>query len=169
MKKIGLPIAIVFIVAMGAIIAVNRSQAKYSQKPSETKSDKTAVPDHIFYGETLSLLAKHKNIEDYQRRAGFSHEEAELLLAIAQQCLAKLDQQDAAAKNVIVNAKIEMNASDPRRAPAPPAILFELQKQRNAIVLDCRDRLNNELGSQKFEQFRQAANSLVQISFSPAK
>jgi hypothetical protein len=168
MKKTALPIALVFIAAILAIIAVNRSQAKYSQKPSD-KSDATAVPDHIFYGETLSLLAKLKNIEDYQRKAGFSHQEAELLLGIAQQCLARLDQQDAAAKNVIVNAKIEMNASDPRRAPAPPAILFELQKQRNAIVLDCRDRLNNELGSQKFEQFRQAANSLVQISFSPAQ
>lgn len=169
MKKIDFPIALVFISAMVAITAVNRSQAKYSQTLSVTKSEKAAIPDHIFYGETLSLLAKLKNVEDYQEKAGLTDEEAQRLLYIAEQCANEIAQTDAAAQKVIANAKLELNTTDPRQPPRPPQILSELQKQRDAIVLKYRDLLHAELGDSKFGQFREAAKSIVNITISPVQ
>ena len=132
-----------------------------------TRVTEDGIPDHIFYGEIFSVIAKFKNVRDYQERAQLTDEQTEFLRVTAEQCAERVAKQDAIAEKRIVALRQQSLKSKPTRSTPPiPAEVAELQAQRDAIILHCRDVLLKGLGDDKFEDFRLAAKSLVQIRVS---
>ena len=157
--------------AMLITIAVIQTKANSpaSQDKRNANSEKPPITDEIFYGETLVLLAKLKNIDDYRRLAGLTDDEADRLLRLAENCAAEIQRQDAVAQQwIIANKQVSKpTTKPPMSAPAIlPNPLAELQRQRDQIVLKYRDRTRSELGEDKFQRFRKAAESLVNITIS---
>ena len=155
----------------GVVIVTRRIHARPNphgqaqSHPATAKEDD--VPDHIFYGEIFSIISKLKNVRDYQERAQLTDEETDFLRVTAEQCAEKVAKQDAIAEKRIAALRQQNLKSKPTRStpPIPPEVA-ELQAQRDAIILHYRDVLRKELGDEKFEQFRLAAKSLVQIGVS---
>jgi hypothetical protein len=165
--------AVVLAITLGiaAVIATRHIYATanlYPQNQSPSaKMIEDSVPDHIFYGEIFSILAKLKNVRDYQERALLTDEQAEFLRVTAEQCAEKVAKQDAIAEKRIAALRQQNLKSKPTRsAPPVPSEIAELQAQRNAIILGCRDALRAGLGDKMFEQFHVAAKSIVQIHVS---
>lgn len=138
----------------------------HNQSTSSKVTD-DGIPDHIFYGEIFSVIAKLRNVRDYQDRAQLTDEQTELLRRTAEQCAEKVAKQDAIAEKRITALRQQSLQSKPtRNTPPIPAEIGELQAQRDAIILHCRDVLRSELGNEKFGEFRVAAKSIVQIGVS---
>jgi len=162
-------VVLTIVLAVAAVIVTRQIHATsnlQSQSPqAQTKED--AIPDHIFYGETLSLLAKLKDVNDYQDRAQLTDEQANFLRVTAEECAEKLAKQDAIAeKRIVALRRQNLKAKPAQSTPPIPAEIAELQAQRNAVILRCRDSLRAGLGHEKFEQFRLAAKSKVHIQMS---
>ena len=133
--------------------------------PTNTKEE--SIPDHMFYGEVFSILAKLKNIRDYQERALLTDEQADFLRVTAEQCAEKVAKQDAVAEKRIAALRQQNLKTKPTRSTPPiPSEIAELQAQRDTIILGCRDVLRAGLGDKTFEQFHVAAKSIVQIHVS---
>lgn len=158
------------VVIVGAVTITRQSRATpnaYSPNqgsPEKVKQDD--IPDRVFYGETFSLLAKLKNVHDYQAQAQLSDEEAEFLRTTAEQCVESVAKQDEIAQTRIIALQQRLKSKPVRSAPPVPADISELQAQRDAIILKCRDVIRARFGNDKFEQFRLAAKSKVQIQMS---
>jgi len=165
--------ALILTIILGALAVIvtrqiNATPTLQKQNQSQTSAAKEGdVPDHIFYGEVFSIIANVKNVRDYQERSQLSDEQTELLRVTAEQCAEKIAKQDAFAETRIAALRQQNLQSKPTRtAPPVPAEIADLQAQRNAIILHCRDVLRAELGNEKFEQFRLASKTLVQIRVS---
>lgn len=138
-----------------------QNQSRPSHKPTE-------IPQHVFYGEVFSLLAKLKNTADYQRQALLSDHEVALLKQIASDCESEVSKQDAKAEIFSEAFRQKLISKKPTKQPMPvPAELTELQEQRDAIVIRHRDRLRKELGEDAFNRFTEAAKYIVHITLKP--
>ena len=97
-------VVLTIVLAVAAVIITRQihatSNLQSQSPPAQTKED--AIPDNIFYGETVSLSAKLKDVNDYQDRAQLTDEQANFLRVTAEQCAAKLAKQDAIAEKRIV-------------------------------------------------------------------
>jgi hypothetical protein len=159
------------ILGMGGLVITRHINAT-TNPPQHTQSTPTKVieddiPDHIFYGEIFTVIAKLKNVRDYQDRAQLTDEQTEVLRVTAEQCAEKVAKQDAIAeKRIAALRQQSLKAKPTRSAPPIPAEIGELQAQRDAIILRCRDVLRSGLGNEKFGEFRVAAKSIVQIGVS---
>jgi hypothetical protein len=165
-----LAVILPLVVIVGAVTITRQSRAtpsayELNQGPPE-KAKQDDIPDRVFYGETFSLLAKLKNVQDYQAEAQLSDDEANFLRITAEQCTERVAKQDAIAQTRIIALQQRLKSKPVRSAPTVPAEISELQAQRDAIILNCRDLIRARLGSEKFEQFRLAAKSKVQIQMS---
>jgi|SRR5829696_5968 len=160
-------VALATVLVVGAVLIARQTWAtpKMNQEIKQTAAD-DEIPDRIFYGETLTLLARLKNVQDYQAQAQLSDEQADFLRVTAEQCAERIAKQDAIAAARIVALQQRLKGKPSRLAPSVPAEISELQAQRNSIVLNCRDVIRARLGDDKFQQFRLAAKSLVKIQAS---
>lgn len=147
-----------------------RNPAQEIQQPSATNAKEPIIPEHIFYGEVLTLLAKLGNVRDYQAHAALTDEEAEFLKTTAEECADEVSKQDAIAQDVIISLHRRRNNSRPsRRAPPVPPEIVNLQAQRDAIILRYRNLIRQRLGDVKFQQFSLAAKSIVQMRVSSVR
>ena len=170
-KKLFFAVVLTVILALTAAIITrhihatpNLYQQNQSPAPNTTEA---SIPDPVFYGEVFSILAKLKNIRDYQERALLTDEQADFLRVTAEQCAEKVAKQDAIAQKRIAALRQQNLKSKPTRSTPPiPAEVAELQAQRDTIILGCRDVLRAGLGDKTFEQFHVAAKSIVQIQVS---
>jgi hypothetical protein len=159
------------ILGLGCVVITRHIYAT-TNAPQHTQSTPTKVieddiPDHIFYGEIFSVIAKLKNVRDFQDRAQLTDEETDFLRVTAEQCAEGVAKQDAIAEKRIAALRQQSLKSKPTTSTPPiPAEVAELQAQRDAVILHCRDVLRKELGNEKFDQFRLAAKSIVQIRVS---
>lgn len=139
---------------------------KPRSRPSEAKPRE--IPEHIFYGEVFSLLAKLKNTADYQRQAALSDDETAILERIALECERDVAAQDNKAEAFNKKFRETLPKSNPTKRPMPvPAELTQMQEERDAIVIRHRDRLRRALGEDAFKRFAQAAKSIVHITLTP--
>jgi len=164
-----LTVILPLVVIAGAVTITRQIRAtptpyQLNQGPEKAKQDD--IPDRVFYGETFSLLAKLKNVHDYQAQAQISDEDADFLRITAEQCTERVAKQDEFAQTRIIALQERLKSKPVRSAPAVPAEISELQAQRDAIILKCRDAIRGRLGNEKFEQFRIAAKSIVRIETS---
>ena len=165
-----LAVILPLVVIVGAVTITRQSRATPNANqpnqgpPQNVKQDD--IPDRVFYGETLSLLAKLKNVHDYQAQARLSDEEADFLRVTAEQCAERVAKQDEIAQTRIIALQERLKSKPVRSAPPVPAEISELQAQRDAIILKCRDVIRAQLGNEKFEQFRVAAKLIVRIQTS---
>lgn len=147
--------------------ATPKASAQSKQPLATLKEDE--IPDRIFYGETFSLLAKLKNLNDYQERAMLNDEETDFLRVTTEQCAERIARQDEKAQSRIVALQQSFKSKPPRSAPRIPTEITQLQAERDAIILNCRDVLRARLGDEKFGQFRSAAKSIVKIQASQVR
>ena len=155
------------IVIVGAVTITRHSRAiPNADQLSPEKVNQDDIPDRVFYGETFSLLAKLKNVQEYQDQAQLSDEEADFLRITAEQCAERVAKQDAFAQTRIIALQQKLKSKPVKSAPLVPAEIPQLQAQRDAIILNCRDVVRARFGNAKFEQFRLAAKSKVQIQMS---
>lgn len=124
------------------------------------------IPEHIYYGQVFSLLAKLKNKADYEEKARLTEEEAATLDQIAADCERETAAVDAKAQ-AIIKVFTERWSSAKASQPLPPE-LIELQHQRDAIPLHHRDRLRTALGEDAFARFTAASKNIVHITLAPA-
>src|SRR5690242_14473027 len=101
-----LAVILPLVVIVGAVTITRQSRATPSayernQGPPE-KAKPDDIPDRVFYGETFSLLAKLKNVQDYQAEAQLSDDEANFLRITAEQCTVRVAKQDAIAQTRII-------------------------------------------------------------------
>jgi len=165
---VGLILPFIVIVGAGIItrqICATPAPAQQDQALAE-KMKQDDIPDRIFYGEIFSHLTRLKNVGDYQAEAQLTDEEADFLRITAEQCTERVAKQDAIAQTRIIVLQEKLKAKPSRSAPPFPAEISELQAQRDGIILNCRDVLRARLGVEKFERFRLAAKSRVQIQAS---
>ena len=151
-------IVLTIILVTAVVIVTRRIHATpnpHGQNQSQSATAKEDnVPHHIFYGEIFSIIAKLKNVRDYQERAQLTDEETDFLRVTAEQCAEKVAKQDAIAEKRIAALRQQNLKSKPTRStPVIPAEVAELQAQRDAIILHYRDVLRKGLGDEKFEQF----------------
>ena len=153
--------------AAGAAIIARHTQAttKLSQTSAQSRVSEQVsdVPDQIFYGEMLTILARLQNVGDYQAQAELTDEQAEFLKITAEQCAERIAKQDEIAQKRIAALQQNLRANASRSRPAVPAEISQLQAQRDDIILKCRDVIRGQFGETKFEQFSRAAKSIVQI------
>jgi len=172
-KKSFVAVALLIIFSAAGLIVARHIYAKphlqgKAQSSSTAKQDD--VPDQVFYGEVFSIIAELKNVRDYQERAQLTDQQTEFLRVTAEQCAEKIAKQDAIAeKRIAALRQQNLKNKPPRLTPPIPKEIGELQAQRDAIILHCRDEFGAGLGIEKFEQFRLAAKSLVQIHVSRAQ
>lgn len=163
----GIPLLVLI---SGAIVFSTQEQ---ELKPSGSPQNPTAwplqkgeagVPDHIFYDHVFNSILRLKNPQDYKNEAGLDDTEVRLLARVAEECVRDLAQQDEKAMVLIKAFRARTKSLKPGNAlPPPPAELKAMQKTRNAIVLRHRDRLRTLLGDTKLDQFKAAAQRIVQI------
>ena len=163
--------ALTIFLGMGGVVITRHINATTNlpiqNQSTQKKLTQDGVPDHIFYGEIFSVLAKLKNVRDYQVRAQLTDEQTEFLRVTAEQCAERVAKQDIIAEKRIAALRQQSLKSKPTRSTPPiPAEVGELQAQRDAIIIHCRDVLHAGLGNEKFEQFRLAARSIVEIRVS---
>jgi hypothetical protein len=166
-KKRFLAVVLTVLFAAGAAIITGHTQPTTQLRQANEQigaSQQTAdVPDQIFYGEMLTILARLQNVGDYQTQAGLTDEQAEFLTRTAEQCAARIARQDEIAQTRIATLQQGLRSNSSRSRPAVPAEISQLQAQRDDIILKCRDVLRDRFGEPKFEQFSRAAKSIVQI------
>ena len=167
-QLVGLILPLIVIAGVGTITHQIRATPGPDQQDQSLaeKMKQDDIPDRIFYGETFSFIARLKNVGDYQAQAQLTDEEADFLRITAEQCAERVARQDAIAQTRIIVLQEKLKARPSRSAPPVPAEIYELQAQRDGIILNCRDVLRARLGAEKFERFRLAAKSKVQIQMS---
>ena len=92
----------------------------------------------------------------YRREARLSEREADILDQVASNCMSSVDELSARAQQIITEARARVPGGrlQPRQTPPPPpAELPRLQQQREAIVLEGRERLRQEFGEEGFARF----------------
>jgi hypothetical protein len=132
------------------------------------------VPDHVLYRILFHdvFLRKQQALKaenegkaglasawrnTYKRDALMSDDQATILEQIAEQCELEVAQQDARARIVIEcdKARYPGRQVPPGETLQPPSPeLFEMQKERNAIILRFRDHLHDAFGEAEFSRFQ---------------
>lgn len=118
------------VVIAGAVTITRQSRATpNAYQPNQGSPEKVKqddIPDRVFYGETFSLLAKLKNVQDYQAEAQLSDEEAEFLRITAEQCAERVAKQDQIAQTRIITLQQRLKSKPVRSAPPVPPEISEL-------------------------------------------
>jgi len=100
-----------------------------------------------------------KTRDYYKESAQLSQAEADAVEVTALALVSELDALDARAVAIIKAARpapLNRRLLPGERPPAPPQELFELQKQREAVVLGMRERLKQAIGAGAFAKLEQA-------------
>jgi len=165
-----LAVVLTVLVVVCAAVIVRHTQAtsklSHANEQSQTKPPAADVPEQVFYGEVLTILARLQNVGDYQAQAQLTDAQADFLRVTAEQCADRIAKQDAIAQTRITALQQSLRSKPSRSVPATPAEISELQTQRDTIILKCRDVIRARFGEEKFAQFRSAAKSMVQIQAS---
>jgi len=136
-------------------------------KSTATNSD---VPDEIVYfilfNHLVSLKGEAAKETDrgrpldyfklYQDQAKLTNSQSQLLFQTAQDCIDATSQIDREARDIIVKAREDFTrgeAGSPSDIPPPPRELKALQEQKNTLVLQFRDVLRDQLGTETFAEF----------------
>lgn len=128
------------------------------------------LPEHVLYGQMFRHVvaleqqaeALEKRGEDggklrlrYQQSAELSDRQDETLKAIARDCVARVAEQDRKAVAIIQAARARIPDGILAAGQAPPVAppeLAELQKERNALILEFRDQLRYAFGEEEFQR-----------------
>ena len=139
--------------------------------PADTAARPPALPEHVLYGQMFRHVvelekqadAVEKRGEDgakyrlrYQQSAALSDRQDTQLKTIAQECMERVAEQDLRARDVIRAARAQAGGRElapGQTPPRPPAELAELQEERNALILEARDRLHGAFGQEEFKRF----------------
>lgn len=163
---------IALIVSASAIAFGN--QTRFSYPPLSfvssffEQSAQADIPDHVLYDKLfrmiVSLNEKSKSDKiDVERRGGLAgyfknraklnNEENEILQNTAAAYIQQVNLIDERARTVIDQARNAVRSGLISREQPPPVELLNLQKQRDELALQFRDRLKESLGAEAFDRF----------------
>jgi hypothetical protein len=146
-------------------------EANSSQKKGTLSEQSQNIPDYAVYRQLfhhhMILKAKADEIEKqgkngkalrsfYQETAGLSDDQARAFDRIAADCERDVARQDEKAKALIDSIRKNYPGGKVPAGQKPPEAPIELkamQDDRNAIILNARDRLRAAFGEQEFKRF----------------
>lgn len=149
------------------------------KQPSKSNEITQNVPDKIVYFILFNHLVGLKNQAEqdqnggepafdyydlYEQQADLNESQSQFLFQTAQDCLNAIKPIDDEAKLIIAQARANFpngEVPSPESLPPPPAGLGILQQQRDAVVLQYRDVLENVWGADKFAEFDQFARQKI--------
>lgn len=151
------------------LVAAMTSQAFGQTAPNPTTQIPPVILEHVLRHvkflkqKSEERIAKGspatKTRDHYKEGAQLSQAEADAVEVTALTVVSELDALDARAVAIIKAARpapLNRRLLPGERPPAPPQELFELQKQREAIVLGMRERLKQAIGAGAFAKLEQA-------------
>lgn len=140
------------------------------QSPARKAAKNDRIPDHIYYGQVFSLLARLGNKEDYKQQAGLSEEQANSLQQIAEETEKETAALDEKAQTLIKAYRNQLGDTPLGKQPqAVPAELTDLQQQRDGLILRQRDDLRKMLGDEAFARVETASRRIVHITLTPVQ
>ncbi len=169
-------IFVVGVVLLGVAALVFSSQLN-SNVRTLAQNNPPEVPDQIVYRHLFRHAAAFKAKADglerqgkeakhlrrfFKHKANLSDYEAQALDRIASQCATEIKAVDERAKPIIEAYKAQYpNGQVPHgQLPAPPpAVLREMTRERNELVLRKRDELRAAFGEERFKHFHQFVKS----------
>lgn len=94
----------------------------------------------------------------YQNLAGLTAQQSDVIRALSLAALAELDALDGQAKELILNARSQVQSKllPGQKPPDPPAQLAALQSTRRAVLVKYRGNLSQALGPTAFARLEQA-------------
>jgi hypothetical protein len=98
----------------------------------------------------------------YEQEAKLTSVQNEAFKSVASACLAEVERLDDQAEEIIRQVHAQYPPGKTNRAPAIPAELLELQKNRDATILRYRDDLQAQLGDEAFGQFKKFVENKIQ-------
>jgi hypothetical protein len=156
-----------------------------TQQP--TPAQDMRAPDHVIYDAFFHYVVALKDdatdlersgksgesLRNYvQVRAGLDYEQARLLDAIASSCVKEVEQQDRDARAVIEKFKAQFpggRVPKGARVPPPPPELRAMQRQRDAIIVRARSRLQAEIGEVGFNRLAGFVDKYISPNTRPVK
>lgn len=148
-----------------------QAQAQTADADAKGQPQGGQVPQYIVYRHLFRHVVTLKNKADeeerhgrdgaalrtlYKRNAELNDAEAAALAQIAEDADRQVAELDARAKQIIAEARAQHPGGELRPGetlPPPPAELAALQEERNAAVLQWRDRLRAVFGEDGFRRF----------------
>jgi len=173
-KRIALAAGAILVVVSLAVVLKQEPKslsAKISRQSVQQAQER--VPDHARYSALFRkvVVLKQKLGEaggriksPIQREADLTDDQARVLDEVAADSINEVDKLDAKAKEIIEAFRAQYpNGVVPgnQPPPPPPPELRALQEQRNAIVLNGRDRLHNALGDKEFRRFDEHVKTML--------
>jgi hypothetical protein len=156
----------------------NSGNIKQSADVPGTSTTTPEVPDEIVYfilfnhlvglkGEAEKMQARGETLDYhrmYQDQATLDLSQSQQLFQIAQECLDAIKPIDKQARAVIEEARAAYpngEVSAMVDLPPPPAELERFQQEKDAVILNYRDSLQNYLGKKKFQEFDAFARARI--------
>lgn len=155
---------------MWAARAKGTASSSQNQNPARKAAKNNRIPDHIYYGQMFSLLARMGNKEDYKQEAGLSEEQANNLQKIADETATETAALDEKAQTFIQAYRNQLGDAPLGKQPqAVPAQLTDLQQQHDAVILRKRDDLRRMLGEEAFARVEAASTRILHITLTPVQ
>lgn len=107
----------------------------------------------------------------YRREAALNEQEAGLLDEIATEAMNRVAELDARAQQIITEARARVpggRLQEGQEPPPPPAELTTLQAEREAVVLQARERLQRGFGAASFARFDGFVRRNIEGNMRPA-
>jgi len=158
---------------VAGVFSPSIQRAKWGVRESNQKTlttgQKADIPQYILYDQLFRLVVKFKKkavekeadgtpipaLRDYFQRAGkLSDEQTQSLQEIAANYVTAVEQIDSQAHTIIQTARERIpqgRATIDKKLLEPPAELLTLQKKREELALEYRDRLKSSLSPEGFE------------------
>lgn len=148
-----------------------QAQSQPTDAPSQGQPRGGQVPQYIVYRQLFRhvVILRNKAAEEerqgrdgaalrtlYKRNAELNDAESAVLDQIAEDAERQVSELDAQARTIIAEARAQHPGGELQPGetlPPPPAELGALQEQRNAAVLQWRDRLRAAFGEDAFRRF----------------
>lgn len=122
------------------------------------------VLESVFYEHFFKSIVATQDTTNLKAKTGLDDEEMSVLQALAQQCGTEIAKVDEKARPILEDFRAKLEKVKRKEdLPPPPAVLTELQRERNAVALRYRDMLRTTVGDLKFIRAREFARSVVKI------
>lgn len=175
-KRITFALCLLATIAVVVYLRSNAQDTTSTKPPAQAKQNNKLQPNsnirpqdiyeqmfrHYAALQNQAQAAEHEGKDGsalrsfYRREAKLTDQQDSQLNAIASDCVNELERLDARAKQVIDEARARTPGGQLKKGempPDPPAELSDLQQQREAKVLQARDKLHTGFGDAEFARF----------------
>jgi hypothetical protein len=167
-KQILIAICILAVTACAFVYGRNRLQQNNTKaRSSEALLAKQQEVYEMMFRHYMALKKKSEQAEQegkegqdlrrvYKETAKLSEQQSAQLDAVASECISKIAALEGEAKQIIAKARARIpggRLAEGQAPPPPPDELTMLQQEREAIVLQSREKLREQFGAREFARF----------------